>query len=162
MKFTIQTQAEPTDDDPDNLEHYVIGYELALGIDAFIRKNVPFMAGPVPVYVFVAINSEAYVQLQSAMPPVPMGEDISRYYLDEAETNIFFNAPKMEFGLKGGMGWNFWASVFAEGYIRVPFIIEFTPFDMAGNVDFDIGIGVEMVGFAFEVEYSPDEPYSNQ
>lgn len=159
MKFTIQTQAEPTAEDPDNLEHYVIGYELALGIDAFIRKNVPFMAGPVPVYIFVAINSEAYLQLQSAMPAVPLGEDISRYYLDEAETNVFFNAPVMEFGLKGGMGWNFWASVFAEGYIRVPFIVEFTPFDAATEISFDIGIGVEMIGFQIELEYDSN-PYT--
>lgn len=165
LKFTVVTAAEPTAENADNLEHYLTGFEAALGLDAFVRQNVPFMAGPVPMYVFFTITSEAYLQVQSTMPgTTKLGEEIEGFSFDNAETNVFFNAPVMDFGAKGGVGYNFTASVYAEGMINTPFILEFTPFNYGGNIMFDIGIGVELVGFAIELEYELDNPitYGNQ
>lgn len=155
MKFTVQTKAEPTTDNPDNLEHYLTGFEAALGIDAFFRANVPFMAGPVPLYLFIAITAEAYVQLQAlTSEETKIGEE---YVLGESEVNAFFNAPIMEFALRGGIGVNFFASVYGEGSATLPFIIDLGTWDGAGEVDYALGVGVEVVGFSADFMFTPDE-----
>lgn len=155
FKFTVET----ADDGAGGLVHNIAGIEFAIGLDAFVCKNVPFNISGVACYVCVTLSAEAYFQMQFALEEKKaLGSQLDNVIKDlnkEAENNVnaFFAAPIITFNLKGGIGWNGWASLFAEGSISAPFIIGFTPLDAAGSISFDIGIGADMMMFTAKISY---------
>ncbi|MBR3965200.1 MAG: hypothetical protein IKJ80_07315 [Clostridia bacterium] len=165
FKFTVET----ADDGSGGLVHNITGIEFAIGLDAFVCKNVPFNISGVACYICVTLSAEAYFQMQLALAESKaLGSQLDTVITDlneEAEKNVnaFFAAPIISFGLKGGVGWNGWASIFAEGTVTAPFIIGFTPVDAAGSIAFDIGIGADMMMFTAKLSYkTPKFEYGSE
>lgn len=160
LKFTINT----VENSSGGLTHNLVGFEFAIGLDAFVCKNVPFNVYGVPCYICVTLSAEAYFQMQIELPQnTSLGSSLDNVITDlneeaERDINAFMAAPIINFGVKGGVGWNGWASIFAEGSISAPFIIGFTPLDAAGSISFDIGIGADMMMFTAKIKYESD-PY---
>ena len=94
---------------------YASAYEMALGVDAFYKRNIPFNVYGVPLYVGLTFTTEAYWDLQVAfkddkMPLDDIGEAL--YALGSvdagdivASADSFIAAPVMQFGAKGGVGY---------------------------------------------------------
>ncbi len=156
LKFTVQT----ADDGNGGLIHYLTGFEFALGIFGAVKKNIPFTVYGVPCYVCITLTTEAYIQLQMNLPEGTQLGAVLTTIVEDATTdvNAFFAAPILKFGVKGGVGYNNWASIFAEGTIEAPFTVDFTPVDAAGQISWDVGIGVDLMAFSAEIEYNSN-PY---
>lgn len=158
LKFTVKT----VENGSGELIHNLAGFEFAIGLDAFVTKNVPFNVSGVPCYVFVSLSAEAYFQMQFEMPDnTGLGSDVNDVIKDlneqaETDINAFVAAPMINFGVKGGVGWNAWASIFAEGSISAPFIIGFTPLDAAGTISVDVGIGADLMMFTAKISHKFD------
>lgn len=161
--FMLNFTAREVTDESGNTSISLLGFEFALGVEAYIRHNIPAMIGPIPVYVCVNLDAEVFAQMQVAFPDaMGMDEEMATVLLDSSayatengtEIQGMFAAPELAFGLKGGIGQNGFVSVFAEGTAHTPFLIDFTPWDGAGGIRFDIGLGADIILFTAEVEVS--------
>ncbi len=132
----------------------IIAMDFALGIDAFIMYNVPFALGPVPVYICVNVNSEAYVQLKYVYKDKYLTDVKSLLTPSNDAEQMFICAPIMKVGLKGGVGYNGFLSVFAEGNLSFPLMIDCVEREVGGKVSFDVSIGADMVLFTGKITYS--------
>ena len=111
--FLFKTTLSPGTEDPTRT--YASAYEMALGVDAFYKRNIPFNVYGVPLYVGLTFTTEAYWDLQVAfkddkMPLDDIGEAL--YALGSvdagdivASADSFIAAPVMQFGAKGGVGY---------------------------------------------------------
>ena len=111
--FLFKTTLSPGTEDPTRT--YASAYEMALGVDAFYKRNIPFNVYGVPLYVGLTFTTEAYWDLQVAfkddkMPLDDIGEAL--YTLGSvdagdivASADSFIAAPVMQFGAKGGVGY---------------------------------------------------------
>ncbi|MBR6796293.1 MAG: hypothetical protein IKM53_02965 [Clostridia bacterium] len=158
LKFTIETR----DDGEGGTDHHLIGFELALGIDTYINKNIPFSIYGVPCYFCISLQSEAFLQLQTTFPEgVRLGDPIDRVVSDMinegiADIDAFVAAPILNFGLKGGVGYNGWLSVFGEGHINAPFVLCFSPIGAAGALEAEIAVGADLALFTAKFEADID------
>lgn len=111
--FLFKITLSPGTEDPTRT--YASAYEMALGVDAFYKRNIPFNVYGVPLYVGLTFTTEAYWDLQVAfkddkMPLDDIGEAL--YALGSvdagdivASADSFIAAPVMQFGAKGGVGY---------------------------------------------------------
>lgn len=111
--FLFKITLSPGTEDPTRT--YASAYEMALGVDAFYKRNIPFNVYGVPLYVGLTFTTEAYWDLQVAfkddkMPLDDIGEAL--YTLGSvdagdivASADSFIAAPVMQFGAKGGVGY---------------------------------------------------------
>ena len=157
--FAITLHGEVVDNGEGGTTRKLIGFDIAVGVEAYVSKNVPFNVSGVPCYVCISMTSEAYCQMQIALSQgIDYGSNIDNLISDlqaqaGADINAFLAAPILEFGLKGGVGFNGWAGIYASGTIKSPFIVGFTPLDAAGEVSFKIGVGAELALFTAEIKY---------
>ena len=171
--FMIKFTVEAKNDENNQLVHNVIGMEFAFGLEANISKNVPFVFYGVACYVQVIFKNETYYNGKVKFPEnMTLGSSFDEFYSklfsEEREVNSFIAAPTLQFGLKGGLGYNGWASIFAEGTVSAPFIINLSPGDAAGEITVDIAVGAEFIMFSGKfdlssppIRYGPSELYDD-
>ncbi|MBE6678270.1 MAG: hypothetical protein E7597_05710 [Ruminococcaceae bacterium] len=139
---------------------FITAYEMALGIDSFYFRNIPFNVSGVPLYIALSFTLEAYMGWALSIDPGAvndMGELIElfgklaiRDDTAEAQTEdqMFFAAPVFKFGAKGGAGYNSFLSLFVELIVSAPFIIQAHPeWDAAVNLGFNINAGADLLVF---------------
>ena len=145
----------------DATQTYISRYEMALGIDAFYKRNIPFSVYGVPLYICLTFTTEAYGDLQVAFKDDKLTlDDLSDalYALCEDADGViesadsFIAAPAMQFGAKGGVGYNGFLSMFLEAIVSAPFIISVTPtIDAAAQLSFTVNAGADLVVFTGKV-----------
>lgn len=161
VKFTVFTEGE----NGVVTGHKLAGIEVAVGLDGFIRKNVPFMLGPVPCYLCITVQVELYLQVQALLAgDYSVGQEMDKGVMagmahsrESDDIDVFIAAPRATFGVKGGVGYNGVASVFAEGSLSMPYTIEFTPMDAGLIISFNVGLGVDLLFFSAAVRYYTPE-----
>ena len=161
--FMVRITVKVVDNGDGTLVHNMIGLDMAVGEEAYLTSDIPFNIYGVPCYVCVSVQNEAYFQLQLAInKTVRLGSTLDYIIKDaneqaETDINAFLAAPVLKVGLKGGAGFNGWASVYAEGIYNFPFIIGFTPVDAAGTMEYDLGVGTELIFFSGKISYKTPE-----
>ncbi len=139
---------------------FITGYEMALGIDSFYFRNIPFNVSGVPLYIALSFSLEAYMGWALSIEPGAvndMGELIELFGKlalrddtaeSQTEDQMFFAAPLFKFGAKGGAGYNSFLSLFVELSVSAPFIIQAHPeWDGAVKLGFDINAGADILVF---------------
>lgn len=158
--FMVRFTGKTAENDGGESVTLLTGMEFALGLDANIRKNIPFNISGVPCYFCITLLTEAFIQMQMDLGEgAALGSALSTLIKDETDAtklDAFFCAPLLKFGIKGGVGWNNWASIFGEGTVDTPFIVGFTPVDAAANLSWNIGIGAELMMFSAKIAYQSD------
>ncbi len=159
LKFTVAV----VDKGDGTLVHKLIGLDVAIGEESYLTADIPFNVYGVPCYVCVSVLTEAYCQMQMAFnKDLEVGDALDNVIKEldgtaECDINAFIAAPVVKVGVKGGVGLNGWVSIFAEGTLNLPFVVGFTPLDSAGTVEFDIGVGAELIFFSGKVAYKTPE-----
>ncbi len=140
---------------------FITAYEMALGIDAFYFRNIPFNVSGVPMYIALSFTLEAYMGWALSIEPGAvnnMGELVELFgklaSSDDAaealtEDQMFFAAPMFEFGARGGAGYNAFLSLFVELTVAAPFIIQAHPeWDAAVKLGFEVKAGADLLVFS--------------
>ncbi len=159
FKFTVQV----VDKGGEALVHKLIGLDVAIGAETYFTADIPFNVYGVPCYICVSVLTEAYCQIQMKFnKDVEVGSALDNIIKDlnqqaECDFNAFIATPVLKVGVKGGVGLNGWASIFAEGSLSLPFVIGITPPDAAGSIEFKIGVGAELIFFSGTVAYETPE-----
>ena len=170
--FLFKITLSPGTEDPTRT--YASAYEMALGVDAFYKRNIPFNVYGVPLYVGLTFTTEAYWDLQVAfkddkMPLDDIGEAL--YALGSvdagdivASADSFIAAPVMQFGAKGGVGYNGFLSLFLEAVVNAPFLISVAPtLDAAAKLSFTVNAGADLVVFTGKIgETLSLDPFGNE
>ncbi len=174
--FMLKLALTPGVDAEGNDKVYVTGFEMALGFDAFYRKNIPFSVYGVPFYICFAVSIEALSQGQFYYEPgtTESGSDLtlSLYEMcqepgamDNAVSSgeNFIAAPILSLGLKAGIGYNCFLGVYVDGTVSMPMIFQFNPsFDVAGEIGFKLSVGADLVFFTANYNaINPTKPFGN-
>ncbi len=174
--FMMKLALTPGVDAEGNDKVYVTGFEMALGFDAFCRKNIPFSVYGVPFYICFAVSIEALAQGQFYYEPgtAEAGSDLtlSLYEMcqepgamDTAVSSAenFIAAPILSLGLKAGVGYNCFLGVYVDGTVSMPMIFQFNPsFGVAGEVGFKLSVGADLVFFTANfTAINPTAPFGD-
>ncbi len=151
---------------------FITAYEMALGIDTFYYRTIPFNVYGAPMYVALSFSLEAYMAWALAIEPgaVSNMDELIELFADLAigddtaesktEDQMFFAAPIFKFGIKGGAGYNSFLSLFAELNVSAPFIVQAHPeWDGAVNLGFDVNVGADLVVFTGKATIAQDSVY---
>ena len=146
--------------DADGGSGSITAYEMALGIDSFYFRNIPFNVYGVPMYIALSFTLEAYMSWALSIDPgavtdmgdlvdlfgkLALGDDAAEAQTDD---QMFFAAPIFQFGAKGGAGYNSFLSLFVELVVSAPFIVQAHPeWDAAVKLGFNVNAGADLLVF---------------
>lgn len=145
-------------------------YEMALGVDAFYARNIPFSVYGVPFYVCLSFKTEAYGDLQVAFQDDTYNvdgvvDDWNTMLMDDTKVTMdsFIAAPAMSFSATGGVGYNGFLSLYLQALVNAPFIISLQPVDAAAQLSFSVGAGANLVVFDTVISETLNlDPFGNE